>query len=132
MYDSCRSQVSQCMTPAGVKYVMMYEFYLPSYEINLIQNPWVEWLIIICNVHNHIITQVKRSVNYYQVSNWSAPTVDGKWFSRLTVYNLDSGRNIGVTNSSPAVELQCRGMEISASVLKLVKGTIAPTCMEKG
>ena len=24
MYDSCRSQVSQCMTSAGVKYVIMY------------------------------------------------------------------------------------------------------------
>ena len=24
MYDSCRSQVSPCMTPAGVKYVIMY------------------------------------------------------------------------------------------------------------
>ena len=24
MYDSCRSQASQCMTPAGVKYVIMY------------------------------------------------------------------------------------------------------------
>ena len=26
MYDSCRSQESQCMTPAGVKYVIMYDF----------------------------------------------------------------------------------------------------------
>ena len=25
MYDSYRSQVSQCMTPAEVKYVMMYD-----------------------------------------------------------------------------------------------------------
>ena len=25
MPDSCRSQVSQCMTPAGVKYVSMYD-----------------------------------------------------------------------------------------------------------
>ena len=25
MYDSCRSQVSLCMTPAGVKYVSMYD-----------------------------------------------------------------------------------------------------------
>ena len=24
MYDSCRSHVSQCMTPVGVKYVIMY------------------------------------------------------------------------------------------------------------
>ena len=25
MYDSCRSQVSQCMTPPGVKFVIMYD-----------------------------------------------------------------------------------------------------------
>ena len=25
MHDSCRSQVSQCMTPAGVKYVSMHD-----------------------------------------------------------------------------------------------------------
>ena len=25
LYDSCRSQVSQCMTPAGVKYVTMHD-----------------------------------------------------------------------------------------------------------
>ena len=29
---------------------------LPAIMINLIQNPWVEWFIIICNVHNHITT----------------------------------------------------------------------------
>ena len=25
MYDTCRSQVSQCMTPVGVMYVGMYD-----------------------------------------------------------------------------------------------------------